>query len=689
MTDTVFLTRRTFVTGLAATAAFLSANVVPATSARALTVGESRALIDQVMTEIMAVINSGRSEAAMLAEFESIFARYADVNIIAQSALGPPARQASQAQLRAFTEAFRGYMARKYGRRFRELIGGTVRVTGARQVQTYFDVNTVVDLRGQATVEVRVKGNITANLSGQLLDASETELSPLPGEIALFQPDGSTSLFPNRTNVITTDEFGNFSLTDSAFELFGGFIVAEFSSENYVSQTLTIPVSNGTVDFDSEVYLSPLAFIGEVRREDGLLVPGNDVYLQIWNDGIVEPYPFPGGIDAQPPLAPTGVNHVTLTNQLGEYYIPIRLEDGEREFSITANNRPNLSGFSVASFNVETPQSGSLVQDFILNEVFGAGDCNDVFPPTLTFNWDDVQEIFDNHCIGCHGVRNPNAGLSLAEGFSFSSLMERPSVISPKLLVDITSAGDAVANSFLVEKVRCTQPAFGSLMPPTGKLTGREINIIGTWARQTKNQPVLGVFEPALYASATEGSSPLRVEFRGGVRTDADQAPFSFNWNFDNGMTSVNQDAPAGLFVVPEGEQEFEVTLFIRNKDGELLGESTELISISAPDPDPENQSPVAIINAPTFIDANTTINLDGSDSFDPDGLIIAWQWDIGNNGEFDITTSSNQVNWTFEEDGIYPVRLTVTDNQNAQSSSVKYLFVGEFDRLFDGFIIH
>ena len=124
-------------------------------TAQALNVSEARALVDRLVAEIFDVINSGRPEAQMLREFERLLVRYADVPIIARSVLGPPARSASNAQMRAFTEAFQGYIARKYGRRFREFIGGRVEVTGGRQVNQFFEIISTVRLRNESPFELR------------------------------------------------------------------------------------------------------------------------------------------------------------------------------------------------------------------------------------------------------------------------------------------------------------------------------------------------------------------------------------------------------------------------------------------------------------------------------------------------------------------------------------------------------
>jgi phospholipid transport system substrate-binding protein len=120
----------------------------------ALTDAKARALIDKVVADINAVINSGRSESAMIREFARIFDRYADVNIIARSTLGPAARRASDSEMRAFVEAFRGYIARKYGKRFREFIGGRIEVNGVRQVKSWHEVKSTVYLRGESPFEV-------------------------------------------------------------------------------------------------------------------------------------------------------------------------------------------------------------------------------------------------------------------------------------------------------------------------------------------------------------------------------------------------------------------------------------------------------------------------------------------------------------------------------------------------------
>ncbi|MDP5327735.1 MAG: ABC transporter substrate-binding protein [Paracoccaceae bacterium] len=129
--------------------------LLPARAVQALDVKSAKVLIGNLVSEINTIINSGTSETAMYREFERVFIRYADVPIIARSALGIAARGASDAQMNAFTLAFQGYISRKYGSRFREFIGGNIEVEDARQIKSFYEVISTAYLRGEAPFEVR------------------------------------------------------------------------------------------------------------------------------------------------------------------------------------------------------------------------------------------------------------------------------------------------------------------------------------------------------------------------------------------------------------------------------------------------------------------------------------------------------------------------------------------------------
>ena len=145
------LTRRMFATGLGA--AVLTGMAWPG-KALALTEASAKALVDQLVGEINRVIASGKAETSMYGDFERIFARYSDTSYISAYAMGVDGRRASSTQKRAFSKAFQSYIARKYGKRFREFIGGRLEVQGVRKVKNWYEVRTIAYLRGESPFDV-------------------------------------------------------------------------------------------------------------------------------------------------------------------------------------------------------------------------------------------------------------------------------------------------------------------------------------------------------------------------------------------------------------------------------------------------------------------------------------------------------------------------------------------------------
>lgn len=142
---------RRFILSSAAAGVGLSLTPLPAL---ALDEATAIALVGAMVADINKTISSGKSEAAMIRDFEKLFGKYADTAIMARYALGVDARQASKSQMRAFTKAFQGYIARKYGKRFREFIGGRLEVVSARKIKAGYEVKCTAFLKGEAPFEV-------------------------------------------------------------------------------------------------------------------------------------------------------------------------------------------------------------------------------------------------------------------------------------------------------------------------------------------------------------------------------------------------------------------------------------------------------------------------------------------------------------------------------------------------------
>lgn len=80
-----------------------------------------------------------------------------------------------------------------------------------------------------------------------------------------------------------------------------------------------------------------------------------------------------------------------------------------------------------------------------------------------------------------------------------------------------------------------------------------------------------------------------------------------------------------------------------------------------------DNEAPTAKI-APNKLGnyAPLKVTFDGSASSDADGNIISYDWEFGDG----TTAQGVQTEHTFQDDGLYTVRLTVTDDEGATSST-------------------
>lgn len=145
--------RRPFLAALAALVLMVAVAAPP--PARALTTETARALIQQVVDDINAIINSGKRGMAMYRDFKGVLRKYGDPPLIARKVIGVDWRRMSASQRKRFTDAFETYLSCTYGARFEEFIGGRIDVIDTRKVRSVYEVISVARLRGQAPFEVR------------------------------------------------------------------------------------------------------------------------------------------------------------------------------------------------------------------------------------------------------------------------------------------------------------------------------------------------------------------------------------------------------------------------------------------------------------------------------------------------------------------------------------------------------
>ncbi len=165
-------------------------------------------------------------------------------------------------------------------------------------------------------------------------------------------------------------------------------------------------------------------------------------------------------------------------------------------------------------------------------------------------------------------------------------------------------------------------------------------------------------------ASPVSGTAPLVVNFNGASSTDADGTIASYVWEFGDGdsgtgVTVSHTYAEAGAYVA---------ALTVEDDDSATDNE-TRVIIVS----EPGNQLPVPSFTMDPMVGtAPLTVEFNAAASADPDGTIIAYQWDFGDGESATGATPSH----TFDVSGTYTVILTVVDNTGAPASAVDELTV-------------
>jgi phospholipid transport system substrate-binding protein len=116
---------------------------------------DAEKLIKNLTNDVLGAVNEQKSEDIMFSRFEEIFSKYADVPLIARKALGPTWRGASKAQRSAYVSAFRGYMARYYGKRFEEFLGSEIIVSNSRKTSGGFLVSSNIILKDGSSYQAQ------------------------------------------------------------------------------------------------------------------------------------------------------------------------------------------------------------------------------------------------------------------------------------------------------------------------------------------------------------------------------------------------------------------------------------------------------------------------------------------------------------------------------------------------------
>ncbi|MDZ7318233.1 MAG: PKD domain-containing protein, partial [candidate division KSB1 bacterium] len=88
------------------------------------------------------------------------------------------------------------------------------------------------------------------------------------------------------------------------------------------------------------------------------------------------------------------------------------------------------------------------------------------------------------------------------------------------------------------------------------------------------------------------------------------------------------------------------------------------------------NRPPIANAGGPYISSEGATIHFEASQSFDPDGAIVKYEWDWENNGSYDATSASSLYDYAYPDDYQGQVKLRVTDDGGSTNTCLAQVTV-------------
>ncbi|MFC2079078.1 PKD domain-containing protein [Candidatus Bipolaricaulota bacterium] len=156
------------------------------------------------------------------------------------------------------------------------------------------------------------------------------------------------------------------------------------------------------------------------------------------------------------------------------------------------------------------------------------------------------------------------------------------------------------------------------------------------------------------------------VRFDGTGSSDSDGTISSYQWSFGDGTVPVSGAVVYHQFT---GAGTYFVSLTVTDNDG-----ATDTASQSV-GTGTVQQSPVALFTfIPVAPAVGESVSFNASTSYDPDGVIVSYRWDLDGNGVDDAFTPT--INATYNSPGVAMVRLTVIDNDGLSSTLTQAVVV-------------
>jgi PKD repeat protein len=185
------------------------------------------------------------------------------------------------------------------------------------------------------------------------------------------------------------------------------------------------------------------------------------------------------------------------------------------------------------------------------------------------------------------------------------------------------------------------------------------------YSNSPSNSQITSNKEPiAMMNAPNTGIINTIINFNSEGSYDPDGTIVSYHWDFGDGETS-SESNPNHSY---SASGNYTITLEVQDNNSEIDKVSSTINIIQ------ENQPPISIIDGPREGKENISISFSSDKSYDPDGEIVEYLWDFGN----EITRIEKNPLQIFNRIGEYYISLTVTDDDGSKSTSYTTCIIKE-----------
>lgn len=159
------------------------------------------------------------------------------------------------------------------------------------------------------------------------------------------------------------------------------------------------------------------------------------------------------------------------------------------------------------------------------------------------------------------------------------------------------------------------------------------------------------------------------VTFDASESFDPEDDTLTYEWNLGDGTTASGVEV-THTYAVPG---EVTVTLTVMDEFGQTDVMTTTLRVNEAPNAD--------FSHTPALPNEDEQVEFDATDSGDPDGDIVEYEWDFGDGSVETTTAPIRRHTYAIGDYGEHDVTLTVTDNDDATDEVIKTIRINAFPR--------